>query len=66
MDKSVNLIICGIATIGVFLLFLSTKGVVWKSRKFESEEARKKLALTYILTTLWGGLFFVLIALDIV
>ena len=58
--------ICAIATIGVFFLFLSTKGVVWKSRKFENEVARKKLALTYMLLTLWGGGFFLLMIFGVI
>ena len=62
MSEIIQPLICGLATIGAFLLYLSTRGVVWKSRKFESEEARKKLALTYILLTIWGaGFFFMMI-----
>lgn len=66
MGEYINPIICGIATIGVFFLYLSTQGVVWKTRKFESEEHRKKLALTYILTTIWGGAFFVLMVIGVI
>ena len=59
-------IICAVATIGVFYLYLSTKRIVWKNRKFESEVARKKLALTYMLLTLWGGGFFIMMILGVI
>ncbi|MCK4847119.1 MAG: hypothetical protein KAS88_05545 [Deltaproteobacteria bacterium] len=59
-------IFCAAATIGVFYLYLSTRGIVWKSRKFESEIHRKKAALTYILLTLWGGGFFILMILGVI
>ena len=59
-------IICGLATIGVFFLYLSTRGIVWKSRKFESEEARKKLAFTYLLLTAWGGGFFLMMIFGVI